>query len=77
MHKLYYTAMFYIAVNALCGDNNGGCSSFCLPSPNAKRFCLCDDQQRLLSDKMSCTGGNDKSIIFTMRSIIVISSNII
>ncbi|XP_021367233.1 low-density lipoprotein receptor-related protein 2-like [Mizuhopecten yessoensis] len=42
-------------VNSHCQNNNGGCSTFCLPIPFA-RSCGCEEGVLLLEDKMTCQG---------------------
>ncbi|ESO98761.1 hypothetical protein LOTGIDRAFT_158707 [Lottia gigantea] len=47
------------ATASLCGDNNGGCSHFCLPSPvdlhlSPSFTCHCPDDMELTDDNKTC-----------------------
>ncbi|KAK3591369.1 hypothetical protein CHS0354_040332 [Potamilus streckersoni] len=41
-------------VNTLCANNNGNCSTFCLPT-SVGRSCACNDDVDLLSDGLTCS----------------------
>ncbi|XP_033728472.1 low-density lipoprotein receptor-related protein 4-like [Pecten maximus] len=42
-------------VNPVCQNNNGDCSTFCLPTPSS-HSCGCEDGVLLLDDKKTCQG---------------------
>ncbi|XP_064615685.1 low-density lipoprotein receptor-related protein 5-like [Liolophura sinensis] len=42
-------------VTNMCSENNGGCSSFCLPTPSG-RTCACTDRVLLQTDDRTCIG---------------------
>lgn len=50
--------VLYLIESAACMQNNGGCSTFCLPTPTG-RACACEEGADLMADGETCevTGG--------------------
>lgn len=50
--------ILYLIESAACMQNNGGCSTFCLPTPTG-RACACEEGVDLMADGETCevTGG--------------------
>ncbi|XP_061184434.1 low-density lipoprotein receptor-related protein 4-like [Saccostrea echinata] len=51
-----------VDVNPICSKKNGGCSTFCFPTPSG-RACGCQDNVNLLSDQKTCEGGSHHFVV--------------
>ena len=46
--------LFRFPEHALCSNDNGGCSDFCLPNEAGGRTCACEEYTELLVDEKTC-----------------------
>ena len=48
-----FILFFHLSATTVCGDDNGGCSSLCLPTPDGPT-CACQDGDGLSPDGKTC-----------------------